>query len=108
MALARIAQGARRPSMLISWTREDDNNTPEDLTDATITAKILRQGENVAVESDGIFIVTDGENGVFRWDFSEDDVAIAGSHIVQFTAEFGDNPSPARDFSSKWVVTRSL
>ena len=106
MALARAIQGAKRPSQTITWTREDD--TPEDLTGATITARIRRQGQGTSEDVTGTFTVTDGDGGEFRWDYSDDDVEIAGEHRVQFTATFESGPTPAKTFVADWIVEESL
>lgn len=106
MALANAIQGAKRPSQSITWTREDD--TPEDLTGATITAKIFRHNTSTSGDVTGAFVVTSAAAGVFRWDYSTADVATAGSHKVQFTATFGGSPTPAKTKVSKWVVESSI
>ena len=108
MALARAIQGAKRPSQSITWTREDDSNTPEDLTGATITARIRRQGQGTSEDVTGAFTVIDGDGGEFRWDYSDDDVDIAGEHRVQFTATFESGPTPAKTFVADWIVEESL
>lgn len=106
MALASAVAGARRPSQLITWMREDGN--AETLTGATITAKIRRQNQGTSSDSTGTFTVTDGANGIFRWDYSADDVATVGTHKVQFNAAFGGDPTPAKTFVADWVVKESL
>lgn len=107
MALASAVAGAKRPSQLITWTRENDG-VAETLTGATISAKIRRQGQGTSTDLTGTFTVTDGANGVFRWDYSSDDVATAGTHKVQFNAAFGSSPTPAKTFVVDWVVKESL
>lgn len=106
MGLASAVSGSRRPSQLITWQREDGN--AETLTGATITAKIRRQGQGTSSDLTGTFTVTDGANGIFRWDYSSDDVATAGTHKVQFNAAFGSSPTPAKTFVADWVVKESL
>lgn len=106
MALAKAVAGAKRPSQVVTWQREDGTN--EDLTGATITAKIRRQGQGASTDLTGTFTVTDGAGGVFRWDYSDADVATAGQHVVQFTATFGSSPTPAKTFVAEWIVEESL
>lgn len=106
MALASAVQNGKRPSQLITWQREDGN--VETLTGATITAKIKRQNQGASEDLTGTFTVTDGANGIFRWDYSSADVATAGTHRVQFTATFGSSPTPAKTFIADWVVRESL
>lgn len=105
MALPSRPAGARRPSLSITWYR-DGTTTPEDLTGATITAVRRRAGINTTVT--GTLTVTDGTNGVFRWDFSVADVATAGTYEVEFSAAFGSGQTPAKTFVTEWTVTRSL
>ena len=107
MALAKAVATGKRPSQLITWQREDGNGV-ETLTGATIAGKIRRQGQGSSDDLTGTFTVTDGANGVFRWDYSTADVATAGTHKVQFTATFGSDPTPAKPFISEWVVKESL
>ena len=104
MALAAAVQGGRHPSQIITWQRED--NTVEDLTGATLTGKILLQRQQAAQSITGTLTVTNAPNGVFRWDYSAGDVALAGSHRVQFVATFGS--VPAKTFIAEWVVKESL
>lgn len=108
MALVHAIQGSRRPSQMITWLRDDENETAEDLTGATLSGIIQREGETTGVAITGTLSVTDGEAGEFRWDYSTDDVAVAGMHRVQFSAAFGDNPTPAKTMVSAWMVKASL
>src|SRR4029079_103306 len=102
MALAEAIAGAQRPSQIVTWTRGD--NTPENLTDATLSGTITDSftGETRAIA--GSLDVTDGPNGVFAWVYGEEDVATAGRYEVQFTATFGSEPSPARTLLEEWKV----
>lgn len=76
------------------------------MTDATITALIQHGATTTAAT--GIFTVTDGPNGVFRWDLSAADVANAGRLTVQFNAAFGTDPTPAKTFKASWYVEEAL
>lgn len=106
MALSSAIKGARRPSQSITWL--DENGTAFDLTGATITARIRNQSSGVVTDSDGSFVITNAAAGVFRWDYSTADVAIAGVYDVQFTASFGASPTPARTILTTWVVLESI
>lgn len=103
MPLRDAVQGALRPSQLITWVDEDGD--PLDLTGATITAKIGRDG--TWVSSTGSFVIVDGPSGIFRWDYSVADVATAGGFYVQFNAAFGSGPTPARNYIARWRVHES-
>jgi len=104
--LTDAIQGAKRPGQLITWYDQGGNVFP--LTNATITARIRFNGSASASDSDGMFTVTDAANGVFRWDYSTNDVAIAGGHDVQFTAVFGGSPTPARTNPTGWYIHKAL
>lgn len=104
MALPDTPQFSRYPSPLITWT--DKEGDPVDLTGATITCLIQRG--SITTASDGTFVIVDGEAGIFRWDRSAADVAVAGTHKVQFNAELASGPTPARNFSDSWKVKNSL
>lgn len=105
MALPDFVQGARRPSMLITWYRQN-SATSEDLTGATLTGYIESAGVTRAIT--GTLTVTDAEAGVFRWDLSAADVADAGRLQVQFVATFGSGQTPAKTFTTEWKVGRGL
>lgn len=108
MALPNWTQGARRPSMALTWYVLG-TTTPVDLTGATITGLIRSSsGVGAATAITGVLTVTDGAAGQFRWDFSADDVANAGAFKVQFVATFGSNPTPAKTFKSDWHIEKSL
>lgn len=108
MALPNFVQGARRPSMALTWYVLG-TATPVDLTGATITGFIApASGIGAATAITGVLTVTDGEAGQFRWDFSAADVLNAGRFKVQFVATFGSNPTPAKTFKADWYVERAL
>ena len=102
MALPDAVKGGKRPSPLLTWL--DDNSVVLDLSDAVITAVILDANSQVERASDGVFTVTDGPAGEFRWDYGTNDVATKGTFIVQFTATFQANPTPAKTFGMSWRV----
>src|SRR4051812_7283750 len=108
MALPNWVQGARRPSLLITWYQED-TTTPEDLTSAIITGYIAAHtGVGSATAITGVLTVTDGAAGQFTWDFSAADVGTAGGFKVQFVATYGSGQTPAKTFKADWSVERSL
>ncbi len=102
MALAQAIQEALRPSQIITWTRGD--GTPENLSDATLTGKIRDNPTGIVREIAGTLTVTDGPSGIFTWEYHADDVADAGRFMVQFTASFADDPTPARTIATEWFV----
>lgn len=107
-ALPNFVQGARRPSIVITWLRED-SAVPEPLTGATITGFIgPASGVGTAAAITGTLSVTDGAGGVFTWDLSAADVQTPGNLKVQFVASFGSDPTPAKTFSATWSVERAL
>jgi len=108
MALSPAIQGAKRPSQSITWTRDDSADTAENLTGATITAEILREGELTSEDVTGSFVITNAASGVFRWDYSTADVAEPGTHRVQFTATFSETPTVAKTLIEAWTVEPSL
>lgn len=106
MTLAAAVAGATRPSQTITWTRLDGNVEP--LTDASLTGKIRDRSTGETRSITGSLTVIDGTEGVFRWDYSLEDVEKAGSFNVQFEADFLEGQTPAKTFSSEWTVERSL
>lgn len=106
MALADAVQNATRPSQVITWTRADD--TPENLTGATLTGRIRNANTGVTRDIVGTLIVTVGASGVFAWAYVLADVADAGQFNVQFTATFGSSPTPARTIDALWTVHIAL
>ena len=103
MALADAVQNARRPSQLITWT--DADGAPLDLSGATITARVTRNG--VTTASDGVFVVMTAASGIFRWEYGVVDVATEGFFDVQFTATFGTAPTRARSLAMSWQVYKA-
>lgn len=107
-SLPNWVQSARRPSLSITWLRED-SVVPEPLTGATITGFIgPASGVGTATAITGVLTVTDGAAGTFTWDLSAADVATPGNLKVQFVATFGSSPTPAKTFQADWNVERSL
>lgn len=107
-SLPNWVAGARRPSMILTWYREDSTD-PEPLTGATITGFIgPASGVGTAVAITGTLSVTNGAAGIFTWDLSAADVQTPGRLVVQFVASFGSSPTPAKTFSATWSIEKSL
>ena len=104
MALSNAIKGALRPSQPITWTRNDEDATPEDLTGATLSGWIRRQNATEDVAITGALVVTNATAGAFRWDYSASDVSVAGLHYVKFVATFADAPTPAKTEWTHWEV----
>lgn len=99
-------QGARRPSLQLTWA--DETGTAVDLTGATITGVIENQetGESRAIT--GSFVLVTAASGVFRWDYSAADVEETGVFFVQFTADYAVGQTPAKSRRSEWRVLGSI
>ncbi len=106
MALANAIAGSLRPSQTVTWSRSDD--TAEDLSGATLTGKIRLHGQPTAQAIAGTLTITSAAAGVFRWDYAAGDVAVVGTHEVQFTATFLSGQTPAKTFVTEWQVSKSL
>ena len=106
MALAQAIKDSTRPSQIITWTRGDGE--PENLTGATLTGKIRDSGTGETRAIVGDLTVENGSLGTFTWEYAAEDVAHAGSFLVQFAATFSSNPSPARTIASEWYVYEAL
>lgn len=106
MALADAIYGAKRPSQVITWTRED--GSAEDLSGATLTGYVrsLRTGTTRAI--DGTLTLTTAASGIFTWAYGDNDVGEAGDFEVQFVASFGSVPTPAKTKIAPWRVLRHL
>lgn len=105
MALADAVQGATHTPQRITWL--DTDNTPVNLTGATITGKIqsVAVGASVAIAGD-LDLVTPA-SGIFDWSYDAADVATAGTYMVQFTATYGDSKFE-RTLQATWVVEPAL
>lgn len=106
MALPDAVQGAKRPSLQITWT--DENGVAVDLSGATLTARIQDVSTGDVRAADGTFVIVTAASGIFRWDFGTTDVADAGTYMVQFNAAFGSTPTPARTFLTRWRVLAAI
>lgn len=96
-------EGSTTP-ITLTWYQED--NTAQDLTGATITARLERAGETVRDVPTGEFTIVTPASGVFRWDLTADDVNEPGRHRVQFVATF--DGSAARSFVATWRIYESI
>lgn len=101
MGLASAIQNAKRPSQVITWTRDD--GTAEDLSGATITGFIKNSAGTVRA-IDGTLTLTTPASGIFTWAYGDNDVATAGEFTVQFNAAFGSAPTPAKTIAASWYV----
>jgi hypothetical protein len=100
MSIQRVV-GGLRPSLEVSWQRDD--GTPEPLTGATMTGTIEdRQGNSRAIA--GELSVLDGAAGTFEWAFDAADLAAPGTYQVQFVAAFNTAPTPAKSFDVELTV----
>jgi hypothetical protein len=106
MALADAVQGAIRPAQQITWSRED--GTAEDLSGATLTGFIRSQRTGTTRAIAGTLALTTAASGIFTWTYAAADVVDAGNFDVQFVATFGSDPTPAKTFTTKWVVSLGL
>lgn len=97
-------QGARAPAQPIQWLKDDA--TALDLSGATLTGFIWRAG--VATPITGALTLLDPPAGIFRWDYSADDVAVAGYHAVEFVATWSVGLSPAITKRMEWTVAPRL
>lgn len=102
MALPRRVVGGLRPSLAITWEREDGD--PEDLTGATMTGTILHELTGSSRAIAGTLTVTDGAAGEFVWAFAAADLATPGTFVVQFIAAFAAPPTPAKSFATELIV----
>ena len=99
MSLPRAIEGARHTGQEITWIDEDD--TPHDLTDATVTGTIEdKDGNKTAIT--GTLTVTDAASGVFTWAYSAADVATVGRFMVRFKATYSSTYDLS--YSEPWVV----
>lgn len=97
-------QGARAPAQPIQWLKDD--TTALDLTGATLSGVIWRAGAVTPIT--GALTLLEPETGIFRWDFSADDVAVVGYHAVEFVATWSVGPSPAITKWMQWYVAPRL
>lgn len=105
MPLADAMAGALRPAQRITWTRAD--GTPENLTGGTLTGVLQPLPAGPARAIVGTLTLQDATNGVFDWTYAAADV-VAGSYLVQFTATFPLGLTPARTFTTSWLVHEAL
>lgn len=106
MALAGAVQGATRPAQIVTWTQDDGSEM--DLTDATMTGRILNKATQEARDITGTLTPTDAAHGIFTWAYSAADVEEAGVFLVQFTATFAESPTPARTYRQEWTVESAI
>ena len=105
MSLPTWPQGSVRPSIQLTWLLES-TTTGQNLCDATLTGIII--AGNTTRPITGELVITNGPNGAFRWDLSEEDVADSGNLQVQFVATFATGQSPAKSFRTDWFIEAAL
>ena len=99
-------QGSRWPPQPLVW---EIGGAPANLAGATgITARMRNRDTAVTRDVTGAIAVTNGARGEFVWTYSVDDVAERGTFDVQFTAAFGDGPTPGKSFQATLTVAESL
>lgn len=104
MALADAVQGATHTPQRITWLDTDD--TPLNLTGATITGKIQDSGGTTRAITGTLSVVT-AASGIFSWTYSTADVATAGRYQVQFIATYGD-ATVEKTLADAWNVHAAL
>lgn len=104
MALADAVQGATHTPQRITWL--DTDNTPLNLTGATVTGKI-RDAAGTSRSITGTLTIVTAASGIFSWTYSAADVETAGEYNVQFTATYGD-ATVERTLVEAWTVHAAL
>jgi hypothetical protein len=82
MALGPMIQGQTRPSWTI--TIKQSNNSPLDITGATVTGVLYDKVRTSTVTLTGVFTITDGSNGVFVYSPAAADTVTPGVFEVEF------------------------
>lgn len=77
-----MIQGQTRPSWTI--TIKQSNNSPLDVTGATVTGVLYDKQRAASVTLGGAFAITDGANGVFVYSPVAADTATPGVFEVEF------------------------
>ena len=85
MTLSPWVIGQTHPVWALTW--QDDTGNPVDLTAATITGKIAPpSGASVALKNTPAIITAN--IGRFNYSVAANEVAVAGTYMVQFIATF--------------------
>ena len=100
MALAPAVQHARKRPQTITW--KDDYGNAIDLSGATITGIVERNGVQTAIT--GTFALVTATSGIFSWTFSAADVAQAGTFFVQFRAKYSSDKLSEISYRTQWRV----
>lgn len=103
--LPKVPAGSVRPGIVITWINGDQ--TPVDLTGATLTGKLFSQTSGLTRNVAGTFQILAPTLGMFIWNFHADDV-VKGEYKVQFTATFSTAPLVQKSFITNWTVDESL
>lgn len=82
MALITAVQGAIGTGQQITWLERD--STPHDMTGGVLTGYIKNYVTDETRPITGILTITDIINGVFTWEYSEEDVIETGYFEAQF------------------------
>jgi len=98
-------QGAVRNTLTIVWVNEE--GTPTNLTDATLTGTIKPATGAAERAITGELAIVAATSGVFTWAPSNADVAEKGNFAVQFNAAYASGATPAKSPTIMWTVKES-
>lgn len=105
MALSIAIKGSNHTAQSITW--KDERGNAVVLTGATITGS-KRDHDGTAITAiDGTLALSDGANGVFTWTYGTNDIAVAGSYVVQFYATYSDT-TIEKCFIEQFIVEEAL
>jgi len=105
MALAKAIVASNHTAQSITWKDEKGNAVV--LTGATITGRKRAHSGTTITAIDGSLDISDGANGVFTWTYGTNDIATAGSYVIQFLATFGDS-TIEKNFVEEFKVEAAL
>ena len=100
MALAPAVQHARKRIQTITW--KDDDGNAIDLSGATITGIIERNGVQTTIT--GTFALVTATSGIFSWTYSAADVAQHGTFFIQFRAKYSSDKLSEISYRTQWRV----
>lgn len=106
MGAIAAVQGSRWPPQPLVW---EIGNAPANLAGATgITARMRNRSTGATRDVTGTIAITDAARGEFVWTYSAEDVTESGTFDVQFTATFGEGPTPGRSFAMQLAIAEAL
>lgn len=108
MSLSEAIVGSNHTGQRITW--KDERGNPVDLTGSTLTAgKREHDGTTVTAVDGPLDLVSSvADNNQFDWTYGTNDIATAGTYVIQFFATYASDSSIEINMLEQFIVHPAL